>query len=322
MNKIFSANVKVHLRYAWHFCLTLFYTLVVKNCIRLTGKRDTRKLKHRISLCLIFKNEAPFLKEWIDFHRTIGIDHFYLYNNNSTDNYQEVLESYVNKGIVTLIDFPYNYAQMQAYEHCYEHFKGETNWIGFMDADEFICPRYQTDINEWLSKYDKYHSVLIYFHVFGTGGQLKHDYSKNVIEQYFSCWPTIQNCGKCFVNTRFSITNYNTVTLHHSTCTRYRLFGLPISLPPVNQFGYICPFTYVFGGVNGKLEKADICLNHYFTKAWDIYKKKMESTYVCSEENPKTNINYFYFHEDRSTARDYTIIRFAIRMRHLQNLVD
>lgn len=68
----------------------LFYNSICKGYIELFGKRDKRKLKYRISLCLIFNNEAPFLKEWLDYHIVVGIDHFYLYNNNSTDNYIDV----------------------------------------------------------------------------------------------------------------------------------------------------------------------------------------------------------------------------------------
>ena len=303
------------------FLLSLFYTYIIKYGIFLFGRRDDRVMKYRISLCLIFKNEAPFLKEWIDYHRTIGIDHFYLYNNNSTDNYNEVLKDYLDQGLVTLIEFPYNHAQMRAYEHCYETFKTETNWIGFFDADEFICPHIHNNINDWLSKFSKFHSVLIYFHGFGTGGRLKHDYNKNVIEQYFNCWPTIHNWGKCFVNTRFIISNYNTPGLHHSTRTYVNLLGFRISLPPINQFGSICPCSYVLGGVDGKLKKADICVNHYFTKSWDIYKKKMNQTDVFFEKNPKMDINYFYIHEEKCVARDYTITRFLIRMKLLQNKI-
>ena len=36
--------------------------------------------KHQLSICAIFKNEAKFLKEWIEYHRLVGVDHFYLYD--------------------------------------------------------------------------------------------------------------------------------------------------------------------------------------------------------------------------------------------------
>ena len=61
--------------------------------------------KYKFAICSMFKNEAKFLKEWIEFHRLIGAEHFYLYNNESTDNYLEVLKPYIDKNIVELIDW-------------------------------------------------------------------------------------------------------------------------------------------------------------------------------------------------------------------------
>lgn len=296
---------------------SVFYTHFLKNYIRLFGSPDNRKLKYRISLCLIFKNEANFLKEWIDYHLTIGVDHFYLYNNNSSDNYFEVLEEYIGNGIVTLIDFPGNQVQMKAYEHCFKTFKTESNWIGFMDADEFICPKVETDLNKWLAKFSKYPSVLIYFLVFGSGGRMKHNYSKNVIEQYDKCWEDIHNYGKCFVNTRFDISNYDTAFLHHSTSTYFKLFGCELSLPPINQFGDICPCTYIKGGIKNKRSKADIHLNHYFSKSWDIYEKKMKDSDVYFKNSPR-NYDYYFYHEQQCVSSDSTIFRFLIRMKLLQ----
>lgn len=305
-----------------NFAKSLFYTSFIKSYIRLFGKEDSRNLKHRISLCLIFKNEAPFLKEWIDYHRTIGIDHFYLYNNDSSDNFKDVLKPYIDNKLVTLIDFPGSQVQMNAYKHCFETFKIETNWIGFFDADEFICPRYDTDINKWLKKYAKYPSVLIYNQVFGTGGKLKHDYTKNVVEQYHNCWEELQNFGKCFVNTRFQISNYDTSFLNHSTSTTYSILRIKFSLPPINQFGDICPATYVLGGSRGKKKKADIFLNHYFSKSWDIYSKKIKQADAFFKENPRKNYEYFFFHEEKCISCDYTISRFLIKMKLLQNIIN
>lgn len=46
----------------------IFYNTLCKTWILLFGKKDKRKLKYEVSLCLIFNNEAPFLKEWLDYH--------------------------------------------------------------------------------------------------------------------------------------------------------------------------------------------------------------------------------------------------------------
>ena len=60
--------------------------------------------KYNVSICAVFKNEAMYLREWIEFNHLVGVEHFYLYNNNSDDDYVSVLKPYVKNGMVTLLD--------------------------------------------------------------------------------------------------------------------------------------------------------------------------------------------------------------------------
>ena len=307
----------------YHFLRTLsklvFYNLVCKNWILLFGKHDRRKLKYNVSLCLIFKNEAPFLKEWIDYHITIGVNHFYLYNNHSDDNFMEILQPYIKLGYITLTDWPYNKAQFAAYKHCYENYRYETNWLSFLDADEFFVPKYAISISDWLKTFDKFPSIVVHWRIFGKGGVIHHNYNKNVIEQYFICWDKFYQFGKCFINTRYNISSFNCWHVHHHTYMKYRIFGILISLPAVNQFGYICPVNYVYGGGNDLMKKSTIMCNHYYTKAWDIYKQKMNKTDVLrGDNNPRSKMQQFYKMENECVSTDYTISRFFIRMRLFQ----
>ena len=38
--------------------------------------------QYEVSICAMYKNEAKYILEWIEYHLMIGVDHFYLYNNN------------------------------------------------------------------------------------------------------------------------------------------------------------------------------------------------------------------------------------------------
>lgn len=165
---------------------------------------QVRKTKYYFSLCAIFKNEAPYFKEWIEYHRMLGVDHIYLYNNFSTDDYMDILSPYIEEGYVTLTDWPYEMSQIPAYEHCYEHFRSETFWLMFLDLDEFICPIYKTNIKEWIKPFEKYPSVLMYWLMFGTNGIVKADPNKLVIEQYTNSWASVRNESKQVLNTSFS----------------------------------------------------------------------------------------------------------------------
>lgn len=303
------------------FLKMLFYNSVCKSWIELFGTHDNRQMKYRVSLCLIFKNESPFLKEWLDYHLTVGVSHFYLYNNNSDDNYAEVLKPYIAKGIVTLINWPYDHSQFKAYKHCYENYRNETNWISFLDADEFFVPKYVNSLGEWLTSFDKYPAVVIQWTMFGTGGQMKHDYTKNVIEQYFTCWDHFYQMGKCFINTRYDIASFDLWHVHHHTYMKYPIAGLKLTLPAVNQFGYICVANVTWGGGNDKMRKATIFCNHYYTKAWDIYSTKMKRTDVLYSEAPRAKMSQFFKMEDKCIVQDYTISRFFIKLKIQQGVI-
>ena len=298
-----------------------FYNTVCKAYIKMFGRNDRRNMKYKLSFCLIFKNEGPFLKEWLDYHIVVGVDHFYLYNNNSDDNFREVLEPYIKDGIVTLIEWPYECSQFKAYRHCYENFRNETNWLSFIDADEFFVPKKELTIPDWLVGFNKYPARNIHWLMFCTGGVLNHDYNKNVIEQYRYCWEDFWNHGKCLINTQYDIANFDTWHVHHHTYMRYNIFGMSIVLPAVNQFGYICTIDKTWGGGKNKRSNSTIQINHYFTKAWSIWSAKMKKTDVLFANNPKSDINYFYNYEMRNTSSDYTINRFFIKMKLKQGLI-
>ena len=58
---------------------------------------DKNLFLYDLTITAIFKNEGHYLKEWLDYHLLAGVEHFYLYNNDSTDNYKEVLAPYIEK---------------------------------------------------------------------------------------------------------------------------------------------------------------------------------------------------------------------------------
>jgi hypothetical protein len=124
------------------------------------------RYSYYLTVCAIFNNEGPWLKEWLEYHKLIGVEHFTLYNNGSNDNYLEVLGPYIRSGEVTLIDWPTPYlgkevwawvdkVQVPAYMDCIKHMKGVARWVAFIDIDEFIVPRKHDDLVSFLEEYDR-----------------------------------------------------------------------------------------------------------------------------------------------------------------------
>jgi glycosyltransferase involved in cell wall biosynthesis len=79
-----------------------------------------------LAICAIFKNEAPYLREWIEFHRLVGVEQFHLYQNRSDDGYQSVLQPYIQEGLVQVTEWPeLPPCQIQAYQHFISLHKGK-----------------------------------------------------------------------------------------------------------------------------------------------------------------------------------------------------
>ncbi|EPA8397172.1 glycosyltransferase family 2 protein [Escherichia coli] len=101
--------------------------------------------KNRLAIAAIFKNEAPYILEWIAYHKMIGVSHFYIADNISTDGSSQILEALHQQGIITRIPFPTlnnTPPQLPAYNHIVKTAKEDKicNWLAFIDADEFLAP--------------------------------------------------------------------------------------------------------------------------------------------------------------------------------------
>lgn len=90
------------------------------------------------SIVLIAKDEDEDIEEWLEYHMLMGIEHFYIYDNDSKDSFKKVLEPYIKEGIVTYKWFPGPLMQLEAYNHAITNYKHDTRYMAFIDADEFI----------------------------------------------------------------------------------------------------------------------------------------------------------------------------------------
>ena len=106
--------------------------------------------KYELAICAIFKNESRYLQEWIEFHKMIGVQHFYLYDNDSTDAIS-VLQKYLDEGILTLNKISGKSQQMPAYNHFLQTYRNEVSWVAIIDLDEFIIPMEKATLQEQMN---------------------------------------------------------------------------------------------------------------------------------------------------------------------------
>ena len=129
--------------------------------------------EYELALCAMFQNEGRFMKEWLEFYKLLGVEHFYLYDNSSTDNYTEILEPYIQAGIVELTLRPgtheqYRENQKNIYNHCLNKVRGKVKWLAIVDLDEFLFPVQQDNLRDFLKNYEQYAAVAANWVMFGT----------------------------------------------------------------------------------------------------------------------------------------------------------
>ncbi|MDE5981319.1 MAG: glycosyltransferase family 92 protein [Bacteroidaceae bacterium] len=146
-------------------------------------KRDPTKPRYYLAVCAIAKNEGPYFKEWIDWHLSMGVDKFYIYDNESTDDTREVLEPYIRNGLVDYIQFPGRKRQLPAYDDCFRRHRTNARWIAVIDLDEFIVPVKDKTIPDFLRRMEGAAVVEINWLVYGSGGAMKKE-PGGVIERF------------------------------------------------------------------------------------------------------------------------------------------
>ncbi len=123
-----------------------------------------------VMVVAIVKNEAAYLEEWLAYHIALGVDHFVVYDNGSTDHSAQLLERYINHGYVTYIDWPMRAGQLSAYNHSLRMFGATTEWIGYYDPDEYLVPLQDDDIPSFLARFKDKATVRIPRYEFGYCG--------------------------------------------------------------------------------------------------------------------------------------------------------
>jgi hypothetical protein len=124
-------------------------------------------------VCAIFRDEAPYLAEWVAFHRLVGVGRFLLYDNGSADDGARILRPYLDEGVVEIVRWPMPFhlgAARAAYADAVERTRGRARWLAAIDVDEFLfSPRGET-LPAVLREYEAFPGVVVRWRVYGSSG--------------------------------------------------------------------------------------------------------------------------------------------------------
>jgi Glycosyltransferase family 92 len=123
-----------------------------------------------LAVCAIFQNEAPYLAEWVTFHRLQGVERFYLYDNHSRDGWRSEIRPELAEGVVTTRHWPYVPGQRIAYTDCLKR-RPRDEWIAFIDIDEFLFSPSGETLDSLLPDYERWPGVGVEWAMFSLSGR-------------------------------------------------------------------------------------------------------------------------------------------------------
>lgn len=216
-----------------------------------------------VSIVAIIKNEGLYIKEWLDYHRMIGVQKFYLYDNGSDDDTYSVLQEYINEGVVEYSFFPGEKKQLQAYNDAVRRHRFQSKYMLFLDCDEFVRSTNEKSLAENIEEIVCLHphagGIGIGWRMFGSSKR-EEKAEEGVLRGY--TWRTDDDYFenehvKIIVNPRRII---KVVNPHQA----YYLHGYTVVDENGNK-------KY---GPRFKTTRRKLCINHYFCKSKEEWIKR------------------------------------------------
>ena len=142
-----------------------------------------------LAVCSMYRDHAPYLREWIEFHRLVGVERFFLYDNGSTDDHREVLAPYGDEVVVQPWTSPPEvkrgapWGLSVAFDDCLERHRRDARWIAFIDIDEFLFSPTGRGLPDVLAGFESWPGVCVSRVDYGPSGHRKKP-SGLVIESY------------------------------------------------------------------------------------------------------------------------------------------
>ena len=255
--------------------LLIIIIIINCNCIEKFNNNFKNEKKYNIAIMSIFKNEHEYMKEWIDFHLLQGVEHIFLYCNDSNkSNYPYLYNNYY-KNNITVIDWVdkknngANTIQKQAYYDCVKNYSNDCQFLLMLDLDEFLKPinNFKT-IKEYVyslkSNWDNIKAFKIQRYNFGSSGH-KTKPNNSVVSSYkyrekiCASYKTMANCDYINKDSRFfGVHDFIFLNKNGKIYNDY--------------FGYYEKNNYIPNGcTENSVNEISMVINHYYTKSYEEY---------------------------------------------------
>lgn len=211
-----------------------------------------KKIKLDVAICTIIKDEHIYLDEWIQYHKSIGVNKIYIYEDYGSKSHKDICNKY--KGVI--LDSLENFGvknvvgrQFDGFQKHLEKYRCKHDWCAFIDIDEFIAFKDGYDL-DFLENFKNNTGVYLSWLMHNANGQYKYE-DKPVRERFKKTTDKFPNVDKPRWRHK-SIVNMRNVNAQlrdvHSVYNGVNTLGMRSDI--------MCPYEMAY-------------LDHYFTKSWE-----------------------------------------------------
>lgn len=113
------------------------------------------------------KNEYPYIFEFIQFNRKLGVEHM-LFLDRSDDPLSNHLKGEKD---ITVIHYPEPLRHAEGWASGAKFFLNKARWVQFIDIDQILFPTKTNDLRTLMESYEDCNIVGFNWHTFGSNGR-------------------------------------------------------------------------------------------------------------------------------------------------------
>ncbi|KAK7395730.1 hypothetical protein VNO78_16297 [Psophocarpus tetragonolobus] len=219
-----------------------------------------RQKAHEMCICTMLRNQARFMKEWVMYHTKIGVQRWFIYDNNSDDDLENVISFLKSVGYnISQHLWPWVKTQEAGFAHCALRARASCEWVGFIDVDEFLNVRIKGGLRRVIWNNAKpggnVGEIRAPCYSFGPSGL--REVPRQGVTVGYTCRLAARERHKSIV--RPEALNQSLINVVH-------------------HFHLRAPFVTV------DAEKSEMMINHYKYQVWEVFKEKFYrrvATYVA-----------------------------------------
>ena len=266
----------------------------------------------QLGVCTIQRDRGKWLVEWVAFHYIIGIRKFYIYLHKCTDNSEQVIKNLQKSFDISCFTIPDETSrpQLVCYQHAYQQFGHQIDWMSFIDGDEFLFPTRAELLCEVMEEfqYKKLSALGVWWACYGSSGHINEP--NGLIIENYQHRPPLNFPDNSHIKSIVRGHQGSNLSVGPNAHIFNTIFGTKDENMRDIEFGFV-------PALNPTYDKLRI--NHYVCQSLQYFKEFKQNSGAADAGPLAIRPDEWWIKHDRNDEKDNSILRFLPKLQLLVN---